>query len=241
MDEQNRADIVDRFFSGTGTTYDHIVRLTTIGFDGRWKERIVEKIPSGSTRIMDQACGTGILTLRIARKFPHSQVTGVDVTEEYLRIARQRVKASGLRNVELILGRAEDVVPGGGWDCVTSSYLAKYADLDLLVRNIGKMLRPGGVVIMHDFTYPSSLTFARIWGLYFILLQTAGAWRYPVWKPAFDGLPGLIRETDWVDRLQRLLAEQRFTVTGVESLTFGTSAIVTAASPGPSSPAISLH
>ena len=237
MDERDRAEMVHRFFSGTGTTYDRIVSLTTLGFDGRWKERIVDKIPAGSTKIMDQACGTGILTLKIARKFPRAQVTGVDVTEEYLRIAKERVKASGLRNVELILGRAEEIVPGGGWDCVTSSYLAKYADLDRLVGNMGKMLRPGGVVIMHDFTYPSNLTFARVWGFYFILLQTAGARWYPVWKPAFDGLPALIRETDWVDRLQRLLRERRFTGVAVDKLTFGTSALVTATSTGPSSPA----
>jgi len=39
------------FFSGTGTTYDHIVNLTTLGFDGRWKEKMVDKIPAASTRI----------------------------------------------------------------------------------------------------------------------------------------------------------------------------------------------
>ncbi len=232
MDGQGRADMVRRFFSGTGSTYDHIVNVTTLGFDGRWKEKIVEKIPARSMRIMDQACGTGILTLKIARKYPHAEVTGVDVTEEYLRIAKERVKESGLRNVELILGRAEDIVPRGGWDCVTSSYLAKYADLDRLVLNIGTMLRPGGAVIMHDFTYPPNRTFARFWGLYFILLQTAGARRYPAWKPAFDGLPGLIRETDWVERLQRLLKEQNFTGLTVEPLTFGTSAIIAAVLPG---------
>ena len=115
MDEQDRAEMVHRLFSGTGTTYDRIVGLTTLGLDGRWKERILEKIPAWSTRIVDQACGTGILTLKIARKFPHARVTGVDVTEEYLRIANERVKASGLPNVELILGRAEEIVPGSGF------------------------------------------------------------------------------------------------------------------------------
>jgi len=160
-------------------------------------------------------------------------VTGIDVTEEYLRIAKEKVKDSGVRNVELILGRAEDIVPGRGYDCVISSYLAKYADLDRLIRNIRKMLRPGGVVVMHDFTYPSNRAFARIWGFYFILLQTLGAWRHPSWKPAFDGLPGLIRETDWMGRLQKLLREQRFTGIEAEPLLFGASAIVAAVSTGP--------
>jgi demethylmenaquinone methyltransferase/2-methoxy-6-polyprenyl-1,4-benzoquinol methylase len=228
MDDRSGADTVRRFFTGTGTTYDRIVNLATLGFDRRWKGEILKKIPPWSAAILDQACGTGILTLDIARRFPHARIIGVDVTEEYLRIAREKVRTTGLWNVELILGRAEDVLPETGIDCVTSSYLAKYADLDRLVGNIGRMLRPGGVAILHDFTYPARRAFARAWELYFTLLQTVGPWRYPAWRPAFEGLPGLLRETDWVGRLQRLLEEQGFCEGAVQSLFLGTSAIVSA-------------
>jgi len=228
MDDRSGIDTVRRFFTGTGTTYDRIVNLTTLGFDRRWKGEILKKIPPGSATILDQACGTGILTLDIARRFPRARVIGVDVTEEYLRIAREKVRAQGLGNVELIRGRAEEVLPETGIDCVTSSYLAKYADLDRLVGNIRRMLRPDGVVIMHDFTYPPGRTFARIWELYFTVLQTVGAWRWPAWRPAFEGLPGLLRETDWSDRLLRVLQEQGFCEAAVRSLFFGTSAIVSA-------------
>lgn len=228
MDDRGRADTVRRFFAGTGTTYDRIVNLTTLGFDRRWKGEIVKKIPPGSTTILDQACGTGILTLEMARRFPRARVIGVDVTEEYLRIAEEKVRAQGLGNVELIRGRAEEVLPATDIDCVTSSYLAKYADLDCLVGNIRRMLRPGGVVIMHDFTYPPGRAFARVWELYFTLLRTIGAWRWPAWRPAFEGLPGLLRETDWVDRLQGLLEARGFLDGAVRSLFLGTSAIVSA-------------
>lgn len=228
VDRYDRIDLVRRFFSGNESSYDRVVRLTTIGFDCRWKEKIVDMIPAESTRIADQACGTGILTIKIARRFPHARVIGIDVTGGYLRVAKEKAEALGLRNIELIPGRAEEIMPEGECDCVTSSYLAKYADLDRLVHITKKLLRPGGVILAHDFTYPKGRIFAFVWRLYFSFLQTVVARRYPSWKPAFDGLPEFLRETDWVGRLGRLLARYGFEDIRSEPLTFGTAAIVLA-------------
>jgi demethylmenaquinone methyltransferase/2-methoxy-6-polyprenyl-1,4-benzoquinol methylase len=228
MDRCDRLDLVGRFFSGTGSSYNRVVRLATLGFDYRWKKKIVGMIPAGSARIIDQACGTGILTLMIARRFPQAGVTGIDVTEGYLQVAKKKVAALGLANIALLQGRAEDVLPEGACDCVTSSYLAKYADLPALVSNIKKMLRPGGLLIMHDFTYPRNRVCAAAWRLYFRLLQGVGARLYPEWKTAFDDLPGLLLQTDWVGRLKGLLGASGFGEVRSEDLPFGAAAIVSA-------------
>jgi demethylmenaquinone methyltransferase/2-methoxy-6-polyprenyl-1,4-benzoquinol methylase len=228
MNGNPKVELVHRFFSGTGPTYDYMVNLCTLGFDRWWKKKILEKIPEGPVRILDQACGTGVLTFKIAHKFPRSRVVGVELRDEYLNIAREKAKSLELRNMEFILGRAEDVVLEEGFDCITSSYLAKYADLGALIRNIRKMLRTGGVLIMHDFSYPPNGIFMRIWQFYFTLLQKVGSWQHPQWKTIFYGLPQLLRETRWVAVLVRCLKENSFADIHVQSLTLGTSTIVTA-------------
>ncbi len=228
MEGKEGTDLVHHFFSGTGTTYDHMVRLSTFGFDLWWKKKILERIPEGSTRVMDQACGTGILTFQIARKFPFGQVVGVDVQEEYLNIAERKTKEVGIRNIQFILGKAEDVFVKKSFDCIASSYLAKYAETGRLIQNIKSMLRPGGVLIMHDFTYPSNRSFAKAWELYFRILQTAGSWKYPQWSAIFNGLPELLRKTQWVTELIRSLQENGFSDIALQPLTLGTSSIVTA-------------
>ncbi len=228
MTEDRGIALVNQFFPGTGRTYDRMVNLCTFGFDRQWKKKMIEKIPQGSTRIMDQACGTGILTMRIARKFPRAFIIGVDVTEEYLAIAREKAACMKLDNVHFILGRAEDVLLDQSFDSITSSYLAKYADLGSLIPNVRKMLRRGGVLIMHDFTHPSNSRFSGAWELYFKLLRTVGAWKYPQWRAIFEGLPGLLRETRWTMELEKLLAQNGFANIAVESLFFGTAAIITA-------------
>jgi demethylmenaquinone methyltransferase/2-methoxy-6-polyprenyl-1,4-benzoquinol methylase len=228
MGQDTKTALVYRFFSGTGSTYDLIAHFATLGCDQRWKSRILEQIPEGSTKIMDQACGTGILTLKIARQFPHCRVVGVDLLDEYLTLAKEKARRLKLENVEFILGRAEEVFPGDGFDCITSSYLAKYAELGSLIENIRKMLRSGGTLVIHDFTYPSNPTFAHLWELYFKLLQAVGRWTCPQWKTALEDLPELLRQTGWVTQLTRGLEENAFSEIQAQSLTLGTSTIVTA-------------
>ncbi len=233
MEDHSRVELVHRFFSGTGPTYDFIVNLCTLGFDRCWKKEILERIPKGSNRILDQACGTGILTFQIARKFPHSRVIGVDLLEEYLRIAKEKARREHVQNVEFILGKAEDVLLRETFDCITSSYLAKYAQLGSLTQNVRKMLRKRGVLIMHDFTYPSNQTFARLWEFYFQILRSVGRWKYPQWGTIYNDLPELLRETKWVPELIESLRKNAFSDIHLKSLTFGTAAIVTAMNGAP--------
>ncbi len=228
MEENSRVELVRRFFSGTGTSYDFMVSLCTLGFDRCWKKEILKRIPEGSMRILDQACGTGILTFKIAQKLPRCRIVGVELLEEYLNIAKEKARRQHLGNVEFILGKAEEVLLREKFDCVTSSYLAKYADLEGLIRNVPKMLRNGGLLIMHDFTYPPNRAFAHLWKFYFQILQSAGRWKYPQWGSIFDGLPEVLRETKWPVELIRSLRENAFSDISMKSLTLGTSAIVTA-------------
>jgi demethylmenaquinone methyltransferase/2-methoxy-6-polyprenyl-1,4-benzoquinol methylase len=223
--------VVYRFFSGTGFSYDRVVNLWTCGFDRYWKKRILALIPADSEKVLDQACGTGILTLKIARALPGCQVTGVELRDEYLDLARAKARREGVDNVRFLLGRAEDVLLEENFDCITSSYLAKYADLQPLLVNAGRMLRPGGRVILHDFTYPSSPLFLPLWRAWFGLMRTVGDRLFPEWRTVFHELPDFLQKTRWRAETLSLLEEQGFTDITGRSLTFGTSAIITAEKP----------
>jgi demethylmenaquinone methyltransferase/2-methoxy-6-polyprenyl-1,4-benzoquinol methylase len=219
--------LAHRFFSGTGTSYDHIVDLCTFGADRWWKKKILSAVPPGPVRIVDQACGTGILTFKLAARFPQAHVIGVELREEYLTIAKQKASALHLDNVDLILGRAEEVCLSN-IDCITSSYLAKYAEIPELICNASMMLRKGGCLIVHDFIYPPHPAFARIWEIYFKLLQTLGRRGYQAWETIFAELPVLLRSTRWPVELIAALREYAFTEIGFIPMTLGTSAMIVA-------------
>ena len=100
-------------------------------------------IPDGDGPVLDLACGTGISTLAIARRFPNRLVIGVELRDEYLQIAREKVVRGAIPNVRFELARAEEFESSLRFDCVTSSYLAKYADLLRLTVRSRAMLRHG--------------------------------------------------------------------------------------------------
>lgn len=223
----SRVEIVHRFFAGTGRTYDFMVNLATFGIDRLWKRRIVDLIPPNPSRILDLACGTGILTLDIARRYPNCQVVGVELRDEYLTLAREKVSRLGLTNVEFLLSRAEEYDSRTSYDAVVSSYLAKYADLSTLIMNAKRMLTEGGLVLMHDFTYPPS-SLVWLWRIYFWVLQHLGTPFFPTWREIYYGLPKLIEETRWVSDLPPILQEHGFRNIRRQDLTAYGSAIVSA-------------
>ncbi len=223
-----RLELVERFFDGTGKSYDFMVHAATFGIDRLWKRRIVALMPPHPRRVLDLACGTGLSTLAISRRFPECQVVGVELRDEYLAIARQKLRRRPQARIEWVLSRAEDYRSEQPFDCISSSYLAKYADLARLVPNAKAMLAPNGLFLMHDFTYPPRTYLVRLWRLYFKVLQAVGGPWFPAWREIYRDLPRVIEQTRWVEDLQALLRAHGFVDIRREDLTLYGSAIVTA-------------
>ncbi|HJZ32412.1 MAG TPA: class I SAM-dependent methyltransferase [Hyphomicrobiaceae bacterium] len=221
-------DFAERFFFENAASYDHIARISTLGLDGWWKRKLLKRLPQAPQRILEQASGTGILTFKIARRFPNCRITAVELNEAYLNLARQKIRDLGLRNVEFIHGRAEDVVVPGEFDCIVSDYLAKYVDLDRLVTHAATMLRQGGILIMHELTRPTHPLLLPLWNLHFSFLRAYGTWKHPEWSPAFNDVQSLLKETRWVEDLVRALAARGFSAIKVETQFLGASVIVSA-------------
>lgn len=227
MDTAPQRELVERFFSGTGTSYRFTATVGTLGFDLWWKNRILAAVPAGAARIVDQASGTGILTFALARRFPESLVVGVELRREYAAVAQAEKARLGARNVHFVQGRAEEVAVRPPVDCITSSYLAKYADLEALAANAAEMLRPGGAILLHDFTYPTSRLLVRVWEAYLRLLGAVWGRAYPEWREALGGLPALLRHTTWVPGAVGALERHGFQDVRVRRLTWGAAALVT--------------
>src|SRR6185369_16635405 len=123
---------------------------------------------------------------------------------------REKASSLNVRNVQFVLGRAEDVILEEDYDCITSSYLAKYAELNPLIANASKMLRPGGLIIMHDFTYPANPVLLAIWLTYFRLMRLIGKRIYPEWRTVFEELPVFLKQSPWLTETLVSLREQNF-------------------------------
>ncbi|MCS6768372.1 MAG: class I SAM-dependent methyltransferase [Candidatus Nitrosocaldus sp.] len=216
--------IAVRFFRHTSGTYDRVVRLTTFGRDGAWKRFMLGLIPHGDYTALDLACGTGILTIALRERV--STVYGLDLIHDSLVIADGKAKGLNYSDVMLMNAAAEFIpLRDCTVDVITASYLAKYCDIERVVRECRRVLRDGGVMVMHDFTYPGGVM-RYLWHAYFALLRFIGVF-VSEWRPAFNELDRVIVERrGWVDELMDALKRNGFRDIRCVNLTFNTAAVV---------------
>ncbi len=222
-----REDLVEQFFAGTGRSYDRVVKVTTFGLDARWKRRVLAHVPESAERILDLACGTGIVTGMLREAHPRAQIVGVDFTEEYLAVARERFK--GVEEVTLIHSNAETMELEGSFDAVVSCYIPKYVDTDILLTRLEGHLNAGAVVALHDFDHPRGVISRVLWNTHMWALKTLGRRFFPEWDVVFDkNLARLIRESRWVKRYLAAFAAHGFADVAHEKLTGRLAGIVSA-------------
>lgn len=216
-------DLVPRFFDETANTYDSVALWATFGRDKYWKKEIVEKIERADS-ILDLACGTGILTRKIASKFSKSKIIGIDISKSYLRIAEKN--SSSFTNISFMHKDAEDLNLDEKFDCICSSYIPKYCKPGILIKQCITHLNPGGRIILHDFIYPKNKLAQGLWNWYFVLLGFLGVF-IPSWKYPFLELPKLIKTSNWVNDYKKELQRNNFNVKR-QDLTWNSSTILLA-------------
>ena len=156
-----RATQVNQLFRTIARRYDVLNDLMSAGLHRLWKRRLV-KLAGQPRDVLDLCCGTGDIALRLP-----GRVIGADFTAEMLQVAQTR-RASAVGWV-----RADALqlpFPADAFDVVTVGYgLRNLADLPRGLREIHRVLRPGGRLLTLDFGKPESVVLRR---LYFAYLRT---------------------------------------------------------------------
>jgi demethylmenaquinone methyltransferase/2-methoxy-6-polyprenyl-1,4-benzoquinol methylase len=173
--------------------------------------------------VLELACGTGVLSSMLA--LSGRGVVGLDFTFEYLRESMHKLE------IPLAQGTAE-ILPyrDGSFEAIVSSYLAKYVEIDRIVEECWRVLRPGGAAVFHDFVYPSGFPMRELWAAYFSILRLCGT-LVPAWRIVFQELDRVIKESRWENKLQASLLEKGFRSISCKYYSLHTSAIVSAQKP----------
>jgi demethylmenaquinone methyltransferase/2-methoxy-6-polyprenyl-1,4-benzoquinol methylase len=171
-------------FAPLGPTYDRYAGLLSFGQDPRWRSFLVSRVPADAARVLDVATGTAAVAIELARAAPARTIVGVDQSAEMLAAGRERVRGAGLeRRIELREGHAESLpFDDGEFDALTFTYLLRYVDDPAAtLRELARVVRPGGTVAMLEFGLPHGV-WRRLWELYVrVGLPLAGRLVSPGW------------------------------------------------------------
>jgi demethylmenaquinone methyltransferase / 2-methoxy-6-polyprenyl-1,4-benzoquinol methylase len=172
-------------FAPLGPTYDRYARVLSFGQDPRWRSFLVSRIPPDAQRVLDVASGTAAVAIELVRAANARTVIGVDQSTEMLDAGRDRVERAHLADrIELREGRAEALpFAAGEFDALTFTYLLRYVDdVPATLRELVRVVRPGGTVAMLEFGLPRG-AWRPLWELYVrVGLPAAGAVVSPSWR-----------------------------------------------------------
>ncbi|HEV8468323.1 MAG TPA: class I SAM-dependent methyltransferase [Candidatus Limnocylindria bacterium] len=152
-----------RIFTGIGSTYEKAGALLSFGQDPRWRAKLVASVGAlPGDMVLDVATGTGLVARALCERY-HCRVVGLDRSADMLSAAAAR---DG--HIPLVRGRAERLpFPDASFDHLTFTYLLRYVDDPAAVmRELARVVRPGGRIAALDFGVPANPMLAALWRIY---------------------------------------------------------------------------
>jgi demethylmenaquinone methyltransferase/2-methoxy-6-polyprenyl-1,4-benzoquinol methylase len=188
-------DSVRTMFDRIAPVYDVMNRVMTAGLDLRWRRLAAEAAVRPGDRVLDAACGTGDLAIADS-KAGAARVTGLDFSEKMLERARRKADLEWVQGDMLALPFAEAT-----FDAATVGFgVRNVADLELALRELRRVLKPGGRLAILEITQPRgplkpffSLWFDRVVPLLGRVLPGGAAYTYlPASVKRFPAAEGLV-------------------------------------------------
>jgi len=170
MRGEQRAAKVGELFATIARRYDLINDVQSFGLHRVWKRRLLRLAePRAGERALDLCCGTGDLALALAARGVHA--VGLDFSEPMLEVAKE--KAEGRKQkaeVKFVHGDAQRIpFPENAFDLLTIGYgLRNLADLDAGLRDMFRVTKPGGRLLVLEFGKPDNTAWR---GIYFGYLK----------------------------------------------------------------------
>lgn len=154
-------------FAGLPRQYDRMGAVLSFGQDPRWRRAMVSAIdPRPGQRVLDVATGTGLVAFELIHRGA-SDVTALDQSEQMLAGARARLADNPVRadRIEFVRGEAERLpFADGEFDTLTFTYLLRYVDdRGATMRELARVLRPGGRIGMVEFAVPENPLLRALW------------------------------------------------------------------------------
>ena len=222
---------VRSLFDSIARRYDMLNHLLSGGIDMYWRKKAIDAlrgVPPG--RILDVATGTADLAIAAAALAPR-EVVGVDIAEEMLSVGRRKIAARGLSPlVSLRMGEAESLpFAGSSFDAAIVAFgVRNFENLEAALGEMLRVLRPGGKLVVLEFSRPRRFPFRQIYLAYFLRVIPVMGRVISGNGEAYSYLPSSVMAFPEGEEFLSILRGAGFRAARAERLTFGIATIYTA-------------
>jgi demethylmenaquinone methyltransferase/2-methoxy-6-polyprenyl-1,4-benzoquinol methylase len=221
---------VARMFNSIAHRYDLLNHSLSLGTDIIWRKKAVACLrPLAPKQILDVATGTGDLALEALSLNP-DKVIGVDISEGMLELGRKKVTARGLdARVQLLSGDSEALpFADGAFDAVTVAFgVRNFEDLHRGLCEMRRVLRPGGMMVVLEFSRPTAFPIKQLYWFYFDRLLPLFGKMVSKDDSAYAYLPESVRNFPDGEAFKNEMLKAGFARCSARQLTFGIATIYT--------------
>jgi demethylmenaquinone methyltransferase / 2-methoxy-6-polyprenyl-1,4-benzoquinol methylase len=222
--KESKKSQVRRMFDGIAFRYDFLNHFLSFGVDRSWRKRAIRELGRYKpATILDVATGTGDFAIA-ALKISPQKVIGVDISQEMLNVGLSKIKHAKLADrINFALADAENLpFPDESFDAATCAFGVRNFENPVLgLIEIYRILKPGGTLIILEFSNPDKFPFKHFYRLYFNhLLPLMGKWLSRD-KSAYHYLPESVSGFPQGEQFIRMLEKSGFSKAGSTLLSFG--------------------
>jgi len=215
-------------FDRIATTYDFLNHFLSLGVDLWWRRRAVQALWRCAPRaqsVLDVATGTGDLAFAALRHRSHVRVVGLDLAQNMLRIAKDKRQNRAIPQSRYGLVAADALrMPyrSGTFDAAMIAYgIRNMPDIGHAFRELRRVLRPGGHVLILEFSLPRHKVLRTAYLFYFEkILPLLGGWVSRDHE-AYRYLPASVGAFISPEDISRLAAQEGFQTCQIRALTGG--------------------
>jgi demethylmenaquinone methyltransferase / 2-methoxy-6-polyprenyl-1,4-benzoquinol methylase len=236
VNESEHARRVREMFAGIANRYDLLNHLLSGNTDKRWRrlvaKRLHEVLSTEGARALDVACGTGDLSLALARE-TGARVVGTDFCRPMLEIAARKARANVSSEIPFVEGDALKLpFAERSFDAVTIAFgLRNLSSIEAGLREMWRVLRPGGRAAVLECSKPVVPGFRALFQFYFTRVLPRIGGLLSGSRGAYEYLPDSVSRFPDQKRLAQVMREAGFVEVEYKNLTGGIAALHTGVRP----------
>jgi demethylmenaquinone methyltransferase/2-methoxy-6-polyprenyl-1,4-benzoquinol methylase len=216
-------------FNDISVKYDFLNRFLSAGIDVSWRKKALKQLKEiNPSTILDVATGTADVAI-LAQKILHpKKIIGIDISEGMLDVGRKKIAKLGLeKDIELLLGDSEAIkFEDNTFDAVTVAFgVRNFQHLEKGLAEIKRVLRPGGKLVVLEFSKPDSILVKPLYNFYMKQITPNVGKLFSKNREAYKSLDESIRNFPEGKAFVNILDEVGYTKTLCKPLTLGICSI----------------
>jgi demethylmenaquinone methyltransferase/2-methoxy-6-polyprenyl-1,4-benzoquinol methylase len=165
----SKKEVVREMFDDISPKYDFLNHFLSMCIDRAWRKKLVRLLGERKPlTVLDVATGTGDLAIAISSLNPQ-KIVGIDISEKMMEIGRKKLIEKGLGHIISLQAADAEKIPysDNTFEAITVAFgVRNFEHLELGLTEMRRVLRPGGIMLILEFSHPESFPMKQLYAVY---------------------------------------------------------------------------